>query len=192
MSFYLTAPRTTAAFHQYYGVFSNAEINRLTDYIKTRETEPALLAQGKTNEKVRRSRISFLPTTTDTKWLYNRLSEFAKEVNRRHFNFDLTALQHIQYTEYDASDLGTYHDHLDWSPGVVMARKLSIVIQLTDGTEYDGGDLQLKLSSSEPFTASRTKGDAVIFPSWILHGVTPVTRGLRKSLVVWVEGPEWK
>ena len=66
------------------------------------------------------------------------------------------------------------------------------LIQLSDDTDYEGGDLQLKMSSQKPYCASRLKGDGLVFPSWILHGVTPVTKGVRKSLVVWAEGPEWR
>ena len=35
-------------------------------------------------------------------------------------------------------------------------------------------------------------GDLVVFPSYVLHEVTPVTKGERNSLVCWVTGPSFK
>jgi PKHD-type hydroxylase len=66
-----------------------------------------------------------------------------------------------------------------------------MVIQLSEPNEYEGGDLQL-LSGSEPTTADKAKGKVVMFPSYMLHRVTPVTSGIRKTLVVWITGPSFK
>lgn len=191
MSFYLTAPKNTAMLRQLHGVLSNHDIDQLLQFANHRPAEDAKLGGGKVNTEIRRSKIVFLPVHTETKWLYNKLGSVINQINQETFNFQLTALQSIQYTEYHAEDSGTYHDHLDWGPNVIAPRKLSLCLQLTDGADYDGGDLLIK-TSTNPITASRTKGDALIFPSFLLHGVAPVTRGIRKSLVVWVEGPEWK
>lgn len=176
---------------QLHGVISNRDIEQLLLYVSQQQVEEAKLGGGQVNPNIRRSKILFLPTHSDTKWVYNKLGSVINQINQETFNFHLTSLQSIQYTEYHAEDQGTYEDHLDWQPNVIWPRKLSLCIQLTDGEDYDGGDLVIK-PASKFLTASRTKGDAVIFPSFLLHGVTPVTRGLRKSLVVWADGPEWK
>ena len=190
MSFYLTPPKTTTNLRQLHGVLSNYDIEELLRYVSQQSLEEAKLGGGKVNEDIRRSKIVFLPTNSDTKWVYNKLAVLIAQINQESFNFHLTALQHIQYTEYHAEKQGNYDDHLDWVPNTILPRKLSLCIQLTDGAAYEGGDLLIK-TSSKSIPASRTKGDALIFPSFLLHGVTPVTRGIRKSLVVWVEGPEW-
>jgi predicted 2-oxoglutarate/Fe(II)-dependent dioxygenase YbiX len=36
------------------------------------------------------------------------------------------------------------------------------------------------------------QGSLVAFPSFMTHRVTPVTRGLRWSLVTWLEGPPFR
>jgi len=70
-------------------------------------------------------------------------------------------------------------------------RKLSVVIQLSDPSEYDGGNLQFMLGN-ESENAKKEKGMLYAFPSWVLHRVTPVTEGTRRSLVIWLSGPKFK
>ena len=57
--------------------------------------------------------------------------------------------------------------------------------------EYEGGELQL-MNSANPITIQKKKGHIVVFPSYMLHKVTPVTVGKRKSLVIWIAGPPFK
>jgi PKHD-type hydroxylase len=70
-------------------------------------------------------------------------------------------------------------------------RKLSFTLQLSDPADYDGGELQL-MNSKKPTIASREQGYVMVFPSYTLHEVTPVTRGTRYSLVSWVTGKPFK
>jgi PKHD-type hydroxylase len=70
-------------------------------------------------------------------------------------------------------------------------RKLSLILQLSDATEYEGGELQLK-DSSDHTAVERKKGHLIAFPSYLLHRVTPVTKGIRRSLVVWISGPAFR
>lgn len=192
MSFFLTPPRNTTTVRQLHGVLSNKDIAQLLSYVDTQPVHSGRLGDGRNDSEVRRSKVLFLPINKETKWIYNKVSHIVNGVNQRDFNFTLSAIQPMQYTEYHAADNGTYTDHLDWSPNVISPRKMSLSIQLSDDAEYEGGELQIKLTSHAPITASRTKGDALVFPSFLLHGVTPVTRGTRKSLVVWATGPEWQ
>lgn len=192
MSFFLNPPQNSETFRQLYNILSNRDIAEILKYAESQKTKDGLLGGGRIDHEVRRSKILFIPVDKTTNWLYNKIAKIIKDVNQRDFNFAITSLQSIQYTEYHSSDQGTYDDHLDWHPNTIQPRKLSMSIQLTDDAEYQGGDLQIKLTSSKPIIASRIKGDAIVFPSFLLHGVTPVTEGIRKSLVVWVDGPEWK
>jgi PKHD-type hydroxylase len=61
----------------------------------------------------------------------------------------------------------------------------------TPGVDFEGGELQF---GGEPGyeIADVKKGDIILFPSFELHQVSPVTQGLRKSIVAWVLGPKWK
>ena len=74
---------------------------------------------------------------------------------------------------------------------VTKSRKLSLSLQLTDPSQYEGCDLQFQ-GGRRIETAPRTRGALIAFPSYVLHRVTPITRGVRKSLVCWVSGPEFR
>ena len=72
-----------------------------------------------------------------------------------------------------------------------MHRKLSFSIQLTNPDLYEGGDLNI-YKEKTPIQASRALGTINFFPSYVLHRVTPVTKGYRNCLVGWVSGPKFK
>jgi PKHD-type hydroxylase len=192
MSFWLSAPRNSVICRQLHNVLGNGEIEKILSYVKSQEVREGRLGNGTVNPDIRRSKVLFLPIDDSTKWIYNRIGKIITDVNQSAFGFTLDSIQPIQYTEYHASEQGNYDDHLDWAANQIRPRKLSMSIQLTDDTKYYGGDLQLKIRSQNPIVASRTKGDALVFPAFLLHGVTPVTEGIRRSLVVWADGPEWK
>jgi PKHD-type hydroxylase len=69
---------------------------------------------------------------------------------------------------------------------------LSISVQLSDPSEYEGGDLQFSLYGDRTVIAEKEQGTMVIFPSYMRHRVTPVTRGTRRSLVTWITGPPFR
>ena len=76
-------------------------------------------------------------------------------------------------------------------------RKLSMTVNLTDETSYDGGDLMLDFGAHSPrgkyqVEEAREQGTIVIFPSFLYHCVSPVTRGTRYSLVMWSLGDPFK
>lgn len=104
----------------------------------------------------------------------------------------------MQYTTYTSEDKGFYDYHQDSMGSTIkdnvdqrLPRKFSISLQLSDPSEYEGGDLLIK-SGVTPGVAPKAKGQVVGFPSFMLHKVTPVTSGIRRSLVVWVTGPAFK
>jgi PKHD-type hydroxylase len=119
--------------------------------------------------------------------VYQTVAELVARANAMHFRFDLSGLgEMIQIARYDADDDGRYDWHQDI--GATISRKLSVTVQLTNPTNYDGGDLEIYKSGNEALKASRARGAVTIFPSYQLHRVAPVTRGTRCSLVCWVSG----
>ena len=101
----------------------------------------------------------------------------------------------IQFTEYDAAYEGKYDWHMDCDllgNGGVFARKISLVLQLSDGDSYEGGDFQFYNVQNPKPEDLRAKGTVVCFPSHVYHRVTQVTKGTRYSLVTWFEGPPWR
>jgi PKHD-type hydroxylase len=150
---------------------------------------------------VRSSSIKWIPQNHRSwTWLYKRMIELSVEANDALWHFDLrTSLESIQYTEYYASENGHYDWHQDIGNGdLPCKRKVSITIQLSESDEYTGGELLIctgsngkgELSSNK--TCPRGKGVGVLFPSYMMHRVTPVATGTRKSLVLWVGGGHYR
>ena len=138
------------------------------------------------NDRVRHSKVRWLKRTADTYWIYARLMEHILELNDRYWRFDLNLLSDdIQYGEY--AETGHYDWHLDLGSGNLSNRKLSFSVQLSNPDEYDGGELELNRSSST-VVAPRDQGTLVVFPSFLMHRVAPVTRGVQRSLVGWASG----
>lgn len=140
--------------------------------------------------RIRRSQVSWLNKTPDTAWVFEKLAHVVSSLNAQFFRFDLTGFgEALQLTNYDQSDHGMYGWHQDY--GGNASRKLSIVLQLTDPSRYEGGNLQI-MTSTDPITIQKKRGFIAAFPSYQLHQVTPVVRGSRQSLVAWVSGPQFK
>lgn len=139
----------------------------------------------------RNSSIAWLYPNEITMWVFERLAAATMMANQQYFHLDLTAMvQGLQFTEY--REPGDHYSwHVDRVP-VGAPRKLSITVQLSDGDEYEGGDLEIWAGTEEPIKAHRGKGSTSFFPSWTMHRVTPVTKGVRRSLVCWVSGPPFK
>ena len=172
---------------------SSEQIKKLEEQI---EKISPKLGEGNTSgvidKSYRDSRIWWIPRDEEFKWLYNWVGTLIKKGNDNMWNFDITHMnEQIQYTEYDADYKGHYDWHVDIGGGSTSMRKISISIQLSDPSEYEGGELQFFFKRNT-VTAPKAKGTAVLFPSFFLHRVTPTTKGKRKSLVLWVSGPPFK
>ena len=124
--------------------------------------------------------------------ILSRLFTVASVANHlRGWNFHIEGLTPlVQATSYAAEGAEHYDWHTDWAPGSLGYRKISIVAHLSDPASYDGGTLQLT-NDAAPMETDKTTGTVVVFPSFVLHRVTPVTRGRRLGLVVWAVGPSF-
>ena len=151
---------------------------------------------------MQRKRKSDLVWLNDT-WIYKEIHPYVHQANKNAgWNFDWIRSESCQFTKYK---LNQYYDwHCDsWDkpyekegPEKGMIRKLSVTCQLTDGSEYTGGELQFDTRSYDPHMRDEDKhvitskeilpkGSIVVFPSFVWHRVQPVTRGTRYSLVIW-------
>lgn len=172
------------------GAFTEQELNWLQDKAKRAE-DAGQLGGGAVNNNIRRSQVAWLGNTPDSKWVFDKLAHVVNELNADNFRFNLTGFgEQLQLTNYDQSINGMYGWHLDYGAKGI-SRKLSMAMQLTDPSEYEGGNLQIQVSG-EPVNVRKQRGLIAVFPSYVLHQVTPVTRGSRQSLVTWVSGPPFK
>ncbi len=130
------------------------------------------------------------------RFMYDRVRNNVELVNRDFYRFDLHGLhEELGVMKYDPpmGDIpaGHYDQHQDFGGGMSSLRKLSIVVQLSEPTAYDG--CRLELIADKKFDPGYVdQGDMLIFPSWTPHLVTPITRGRRYSLVGWITGPQFR
>ena len=135
----------------------------------------------------RTSDVYWLPKTEEYFDIYEIFHKVVGDINSKVYKFKIKSIVNdIQYTVYNSEDQGHYDWHVDVS-SEHSTRKLSVVMQLSDPEDYEGGELQL--NTGEIDVVKKQKGMIVIFPSYILHRVTPVTKGVRKTLVLWIDGP---
>jgi PKHD-type hydroxylase len=167
--------------------FSKEECQKIINIAKDKG-----LIKGKTRGEsdVRDSKVSWLYSVDNIDWVFRRVTDITLNLNERFFKFDLFGLnQGFQFTNYEAPS-GKYGKHVDRGTNTTV-RKLSISIQLTNPEEYEGGELKLYDSEKET-VMDKTQGTLIIFPSYVLHEVMPVTKGERNSLVTWVTGKQFK
>lgn len=139
----------------------------------------------------RSSQISWINVLEQHNWIYNTLAWNVQTVNKDYFEYDLTHIEPLQFTEYDSAYQGHYGCHLDIGRNMGSSRKLSFILQLSDPEEYQGGEVRLH-HTDKPLVLPKERGKLIFFPSWTLHDVTPVTQGIRRSLVGWVAGPRFR
>ena len=138
---------------------------------------------------IRKSQIMWIkPGAND--WIYDKLGEACQQINIKRYKYDIKGFQtELQLANYEGD--GFFEWHMDFGAGGLSSRKLSITVQLSDPTEYEGGELQFMINQNT-VTAPKEKGTTIIFPSFILHRVTKVTSGSRKSIVGWIAGPPYR
>ena len=148
-----------------------------------------ILDNNKVDLEIRSSNIKWIPQNDEWYWLYEKLSNIISEGNNKQWNFHIDGIpEKIQYTEYYASEKGHYGWHQDLGPGTSSQRKISITVQLSSHEEYEGGVMEMWSGGKHLVAASKAKGSVFAFPSYMMHSVTPVTKGTRKSFVLWVGG----
>ena len=140
--------------------------------------------------KTRTSHISWIPFKKMPE-MYRDIEKIMKATNGNHFGFDgMTLTEYAQYTEYPEG--GFYDWHVDNDVNMAHeppVRKISMTCLLSHESEFEGGDLELM---TEGKIAKLKQGQAIFFASFIRHRVAPVTKGVRKSLVMWFGGPPFK
>ena len=186
-----------------YGLSKNEEMAQ-TGNIKKKLNKEEI----KTMKQVRNSDIAWL----DDLWIYKEIHPYVDKANEKAgWNFQWDFSESCQFTKYK---LNQYYDwHCDSyskpfnQPNNInkhgKIRKLSVTCQLTDGSEYEGGELEFDFRDYDPSKRDESKhlikakeilpkGSIVVFPSHLWHRVKPVRKGIRYSLVLWNIGYPFK
>jgi len=164
------------------GFITNDEINLILAQPEWLSMQSAEVGGSSDNgiisPEIRKSNVAWLSTKPELYPIWDKLSRAVAEVNSRYFHFDLTGFyEPMQLTLYTDNNKDHYNWHTDAGPTDTHApRKLSMSMLLND----------------EAQTLDYVKGRAWFFPSYTLHRVAPVTRGIRRSLVLWIGGPPFR
>lgn len=173
----------------------------------------SIISNNVIDEKIRKSQNTWIPSHH---WIGGFIWHYIERANRENFLYDITGIdgEALQYTVYEKQNFYNWHNDEGiqnlYKPtagsnrdsngiaqdflnkNIQYVRKLSVVLQLTDPDEYEGGNLELINESGDPYIAPRIRGTVIIFDSRTQHRVMPITKGKRKSLVGWIVGPRWK
>lgn len=199
----------------YYWYFKNVIPKKICEEIiklgLSKESDVGVTAEFKEKKdlkklkKLRDSNITWL----DEKWIYNYLQPYVETANKNaNWNFQWDFSEQCQFTIYGKNQ--HYGWHADTKDDVYpddennkniagKIRKLSMTLSLTDEKKYEGGKLQFDFRNSKngkPVIVDcneiKSQGSIVVFPSFVWHKVTPVTKGTRYSLVMWNLGYPFK
>lgn len=191
----------TYPFCWFENTFTEDELTAIAEYCNTLNLTDGVVVGGEgesTESKSRKSKINFIEPAENNLWLFEKIRQSISLINDRFYGFDLIGFDAIQYTEYNATG-AKYDWHMDTitgtnkSPNMTQTRKLSIIMPLSDPSEYEGGEFQIQAGlPEEPLIVEQKKGKIIAFPSFMIHRITPVTSGVRRSLVLWCVGPKFK
>lgn len=169
------------------------ECKKIIDYGNSLKLNKAT-ALGEYGHKVRKSDISWIDPNPEINWLFERTAEVINNLNSQFFKFDLWGFREsFQFTKYKSPG-GKFTAHTDRGINFQSVRKLSITIQLSDPKKYTGGKLKIiqGYEKDAQLYPPNEQGTLIAFPSFVLHEVTPVTKGERYSLVNWIAGPNFR
>jgi len=181
-------------------IFQPHELKIINEYCANLPLIDGYVGGNKVSNDVRKSKIAFFDVDEENQWWTQRLNHCISTVNDEVFKFDLTGFIGLQYTEY--GEEGSHYDwHIDSKIGATEEevangnfdyhmRKLSVSFILSDPSEYEGGELEIDAGVID--SPPQNRGDAIFFPSFLRHRVKPITKGKRRSIVIWAVGPKWK
>ena len=172
------------------GALSNEICNQIIEEGSLLIEEQATINQDKSiDPSIRDNKIAWFD---EGSWVDNLLLSYVFKTNTiNDWNFNLNQSEQVQFTKYQKGEFYTWHRDSNIESDI--QRKLSVTVQLSDYSDYEGGEFEIKdcwgtrVANMHP--NAKTQGSIIVFPSFLLHQVTPVTSGTRYSLVQWYSGP---
>lgn len=195
--------RITYPFVWWDNAFTEEQIDEVDRICNEEELDDGSIVGDAASEevkKIRRSKVKFFGKNEKTSWIFDKFNYVGMSLNEQFYNFVLNGYREFQYTVYEEHDNGTYDWHMDTilnndlgSMECGDTRKLTLIMMLNrPGEDFTGGDFQINISrESNPSTVKFHRGRIIAMPSFLIHRVTPVLTGIRKSIVVWIEGPKF-
>ena len=181
------------AIHHIPNAFSETDCARIVAFADGAEASDARLVGQQRDHNLRRADLVWIDDVAGAGWVMDAIVRIVAEANRTVYDFAIEGFdESAQVARYGAEREGHFDWHSDIGEGRLAARrKLTMVVQLSDPADYEGGILQVR-PSAQILDAPRARGTATLFPSYLLHRVTPVTAGARHSLTIWAHGPAFR
>ena len=145
---------------------------------------------------IRKTSVGYIDTEHDP--LNSIIWGYIRHANKQFFKYDLGSFQAIQFAKYQDGGFYPWHQDTLRTTKKQNTRKLSLTLTLSDEISYDGGLFQFyngggPVSDSSKLLSKKIKqvGTVIVFDSRDWHRVTPVTKGVRYSIVCWTVGPNF-
>lgn len=170
---------------------SSDQIDWIRDY-GDRLQKTSVKLYGEHDDSMVKARGSHFEMNALTSWVYEAMEAEVRRINAATYRYDITGFsENFYYHTYDGSLGEHFNWHVDAGNRTPAPRKLSCVLHLSDPLEYEGGDFEIK-GPHEDYVAPKGKGMLLAFNSAKIHRVTPVTRGIRRVLVMFATGPHFR
>lgn len=165
------------------------DVDKIVEKCKQLETLDATIGGGNYSDAVRVTDVAFVEDEEIDKMVMH----YVNKANDYAFGFDIDQKNVVQFGEYNAGGFFEWHLDNNYINDRFFDRKLTFLMMLSDESEYQGGDFEIKINGEETrVDVLKRKGSIIVFPSFFEHRVTPVTSGVRRTLASWVSGPNFK
>ncbi len=181
---YRQIPLIMHNFVSYNNVFTKEECNEIVNYSNN------YIENHTSNIEINMKMCYLLPNEKNN-FIYERIRKLVIETNIKIWNYNLYDFgEPINFLEYNEKNNSHFkiHNDIGIEQGWQTFRKLTIIVQLTDENTYEGCDLMIQ-NGDKLVTTNKNQGSIIIFPSFMMHQVTPIKKGIRNSLVLWAYGP---
>lgn len=174
------------SFRHYPAAFFAFECREVIEEFRTLFDASVCFENPRQDHDIRKTSVVAIP---DDHWLRDGMMGFCEKVNEDNWRLDITGNDVLQFGEYQVD--GHYDWHMDVDPFYPVDgehRKITAVLMLSPPDDYQGGEFEFHHQS----LGKLGQGDIVVFPSFLMHRVKPVTSGIRRSVVCWAKGPQFK
>jgi PKHD-type hydroxylase len=181
--------------HNWGTLISEEQLEEIGNMVKTLELSQSTIGE---NNDIPDALVRLNMTGWFNKKEHKRMFELGEAIsslaNRDLYGMDISGgIPEVQYSTYTEGHHYDWHMDIDWWGQRMQDRKISIIIVLSNPDEYEGGELQFDDAIGGAVLEEKpAKGTVITFPSYLRHKVTPVTKGIRASIVIWVEGPRFR
>ena len=151
--------------------------------------------EGNSKNKIRETQMLWMASQDNFEELlpvYEYITDIIRSVNNDLWGYSVVGWEPFQYLEYKSENKGHFNWHIDIPARRLKGnqRKVSFMVGVSGDDEYEGGEIQLRLGMDDK-SIKIGRGDVVVLPSFIVHRVTPVTKGLRRVVTGWGSGPDF-